>query len=164
MLKPDSGTQQRVERLKALEADTLAAAGYAPGDPVPPDVLTRAHMGAVLRLAYEQLEARLLTGQIIDASEMPRVTEAINALLPARRVAPLEVRFIDSDGNSHSHVEGTITGEERRLTNERDHARREAEGLRAENYRLRQQILDAGEKTRSPFSSRDAWRSASPRP
>ena len=155
MPKPsvDSNTRQRIERLKALEAEHLRNAGYAGDGPVPADIRERCHMAAVMKLAYEQLEARLLMGEVIDAGVMLKIAETITAILPPRGSLPLVVKFVAPHNDVECDtVEETWTPEEQRLqveitrlTNERDHVRGEAEGLRAENYRLRQ-IAAPGEK------------------
>jgi hypothetical protein len=108
-------TRQRVERLRGLEAEALAAAGYGPGVGVPPDVRERCHMAAVLRVAYEQTEARLLAGQPVSSDELLRITEAVNGLLPPRRVEPLTIKFIDTEGGEERRLKGRIAELEQRL-------------------------------------------------
>jgi len=113
-------TKQRVERLRGLEAEALAAAGYGPGVDVPPDVCARCHMVAVLRIAYEQTEARLLAGQLVSSDELLRITEAINGLLPPRRVEPLTIKFIDTEGGEERRLKGRISELEQRLVEKQD--------------------------------------------
>ena len=126
-------TRQRVERLRGLEAEALAAAGYGAGVEVPPDVRERCHMAAVLRVSYEATEARLLAGQTVTSDELLRVTEAINALLPAKRVEPLTVRFVDC---SDEQVAAGHRNEEGRL---RDELAAKDQQLREAHEKLRQQ-------------------------
>jgi hypothetical protein len=147
----DSDTRQRVGRLQSLEAEHLRNAGYAGDGPVPADIKERCHMSAIMRLAFERMEAGLLTGEPIDAGVMLKIAETITGILPPRGSPPLVVKFVAPHNDVECDtVEETWTPEERhlqveitRLTNERDHARREAEGLRADNYRLRQQMSSA---------------------
>jgi hypothetical protein len=105
----------RGTRLREIRTELAATLGYSP-DQVAGVVKERIALAATLRLQHELTTTRLLAGQMIGTDELVKLTDAIAAVLPPPVTPPLEVRFVDSDGNGNPGV----GGEEQRLRRECD--------------------------------------------
>ena len=128
----DSGTRDRVARLAAIRAETAAKLGYSGSDAGSGADREKIELVAAWTLQRELLNARMLSGHDIPPDALAKLSEQINAALPARSTPNfLEVRFIDP---SDAQV----------AAGHRDEAGR----LRDELAELRQQLREAHEKLR----------------
>ena len=87
----DRGEGQRERRFKCIQNELTEACGLLPDTPENRLRITEA---CWLRLARENLEARILAGHVVDMTEMQRCAEALAAILPKAQHT-LHVHFID---------------------------------------------------------------------
>jgi len=80
----DSGTRDRVARLAAIRAETAAKLGYSGSDAVSGADREKIELVAALTLQRELLIARMLSGHDIPPDALAKLSEQINAALPAR--------------------------------------------------------------------------------
>jgi hypothetical protein len=150
----DGDTRERVERLKALEAEHIANAGFAADATVPADVRERCHMAAVLKLTYEQMEARLLMGEFIDPAVMLKITETIVAVLPPRPPPKLRIEFVEPSAEHIAQgwrsAEMRLEAEVKELTERLNVAYRERDAARRDAAELRNALPVAVAPSQSP--------------
>jgi hypothetical protein len=87
----------------------------------------RAEQAALLKLQYEVVAAKLVSGGDLVTNELIALSEAIASTLPPRKVAPLEVVFRDGDSSRGSRTEemrqeARIKELEQQLREARQHA------------------------------------------
>jgi hypothetical protein len=89
--------QSRAHRLAELRDEIARAAGSgAFADMAGPD-RQRAEQAALLKLQFEVVAARLVSGGDLATNELIQLNEAIAGMMPPKRVEPLVVRFVGGD-------------------------------------------------------------------
>jgi hypothetical protein len=84
----------RAARLNAIKAELMADHGYT-ADNISRTDRERIEHAALLKLQHEIVSGKLVEGGSVGTDELVRLTEAINAMLPAKVPKPIVVEYCD---------------------------------------------------------------------